>query len=181
MKTWIALLRGINVSGQKKIPMAELREILSDAGLEGLHTYIQSGNILFRSDREADALAVLISDRIRDRFGFEVPVELRHLAQWEEIFATNPFLNDGRDEAITALCTAFLSEEPKQEGIDRLASRDYADQEYRLRGREVYLFLPKGAGRADLSNNYLEKKLKVRATSRNWKTVTKLLEMARAL
>ncbi|MGL1885463.1 MAG: DUF1697 domain-containing protein [Reichenbachiella sp.] len=175
MIKYIALLRGINVSGQKKIKMAELKEALTTQGLGDVQTYIQSGNIVFESAlTEADA-AVLIQKCILDEFGFEVPTLVLRQDALPPIIADNPFVS--KEEETKKLYFCFLKVEPTMEGIQTLAAADTKGDEYYLIGQMLYLCYHSGAGKTKMDNNFLEKKLKVSATSRNWNTVNKLAEM----
>ena len=178
METYIAILRGINVSGQKKIKMAELREHLAELKYEALQTYIQSGNILFQSQPvEESMFEQEITDKIKEKYGFDVPVMVRTLSDWKRIHAENPFTEVPVEE-YNRLFVAFLDQEPKPANEEVLKGMQFETEEFVMAGREVYYYCRNGAGRAKLSNNLLEKKLKVSATSRNFKTVEKLLTLA---
>ncbi len=175
MHTYIALLRGINVSGHKKIKMAELRVHLADAGLTDVSTYIQSGNILFTHEEPtASKVAEIIEKKIEEIYDFHVPVLLLKPETLEEVIANNPY--EGCD--INRLCVTFFYESPEQEGIDRLQGYSFPSEEYVLQEHLLYLHAPLGFARAKFSNNFFEQKLKIRATTRNWRTVNKLLALA---
>lgn len=175
MQTFIALLRGINVGGHKKIKMAELRALCERLGFGNVRSYIQSGNLLLDSE-EADTtmLEQRLKQGIAEEFGFDVPVLLLTRARLERTASSNPFVNE-RNEDIKALYVAFLQEEPGEEEVSALELPKGCSDEMVMSGTEVYLFYPHGAGRSKLTNNTLEKKLKVAATTRNWKTVQALL------
>ena len=178
MQPYIAMLRGINVSGQKKIKMADLRELLTKAGLKEVQTYIQSGNVIFKHKPvESQVLENTIEEAIKSHYGFDVPVFVKTPADLEKALAENPYL---KDETIdpARLCFTFLSDEPRDEHIEKLASYNYAPEEYVLDGTMLYFHSPGGFAKAKMSNNFFEQKLKVNATSRNAKTVKKLLGMA---
>lgn len=178
MTTYIALLRGINVSGQKKIKMAELREHLAELSYQHIQTYIQSGNILF--EREETSTATIeeeIQEKIEEKYGFDVPTMVKTKEDFEHVVSHHPFIRQ-RNEDPKYVHVTFLAEEPDPEHVTVLRAGEYASEEYELDGNYFYLFAPDGYGRAKLNNNFIERKLKVRATTRNWKTVNKLLEMA---
>jgi uncharacterized protein (DUF1697 family) len=180
MKTFIALLRGINVSGHKKIKMAELREQLNKAGLTNVQTYIQSGNIVFNSDQNSTSkLQALIHKTILDGFGFDVPTTLLTLDYLVQANQNNPYSKEAEEKGNQAFIT-FLSQEPEQERIELLRSIDYSPDVYHIDKTNIYLYCPNGAANSKISNNLFENKLKVSATTRNFKTVWKLIEMASA-
>lgn len=175
MKTYIALLRGINVSGQKKIKMAELREILEKEGLKSVQTYIQSGNIAFDSESDSkENLENVIYNIILKHFGFEVPTLVLGKEAIEEILKTNRFEDDGENR----LYFVLLKNPPEDELIKTFNELQFENEDFHITDKCVYLFCKKGYGNAKLNNNLIERKLKVEATTRNLKTMKKLLEMA---
>lgn len=177
MKTYIALLRGINVSGQKKIKMADLRALLEKAGLENVRTYIQSGNVVFEHrEGEAENLATKIQQAIRKKYGFEVPTLIITAEGLNYVLQNNPFLQQP-DKDVSRMYVTFLAHLPQASQQEALESIDYAPEECRIDGKYVFLHSPNGYGRAKLNNNFLEQKLKVQATTRNWKTVNILYQM----
>lgn len=175
MNKYIALLRGINVSGQKKIKMADLKSILSDSGLSSVETYIQSGNVIFESDQEPKALQEVIEKVILENYSFEVPTLVIAKDDLRKLIPQNPFLNEVDDTKKLYVC--FLLEEPTAERIQILADLDLKGDEYVLQNRVLYTCYHNGAGKSKVSNNFLEAKLKVKATMRNWRTVNILAEL----
>ena len=176
MIRYIALLRGINVSGQKKILMADLRKLLSN--FQNVETYIQSGNIIFESENEnSDEIAKEISTYIYKEYGFEVPVIVKTNKEWEHAFNNNPFLKDGTIET-KQLYITFLSEIPSDENVEIMNQMDYSPDIFIIQKNLIYSRYPNGAGRSKMTINVFEKKLQVSATSRNWNTVTKLLALS---
>jgi len=175
--TLIALLRGVNVGGKVKVPMAELRSLLSGLGLEQVATYIQSGNVVFHTGSGAKQVAGRIERAIAEAFGVDVTVLIRTPAQLRTIAEHNPFLADERNPA--KLHVVFLRDRPAAGASSRLDPERSPPDRFHLRGRELYLHLPSGAARSKLTNDYLERRLGVRATARNWKTVVKLIELTR--
>ena len=177
MYRYIALLRGINVSGKNKIKMAELRQQLSAFKLDNLQTYIQSGNLVFSSpETDSKTLASQIKQNIFDTYGFEVPTHVWRKEEWEEIFSQNPFLPTKAEE-IAKLHVTLLAEPPSEELTQILSQVHFPPDEFIIKGKAIYLYCPNGYGRTKLTNTFWERKLKVSATTRNWKTVTKLKEM----
>jgi uncharacterized protein (DUF1697 family) len=176
MQTFVALLRGINVGGKAMISMQELRSSLGALGLEDVVTYVQSGNVVFRtSSGDARDLAARIEERVASDFGFGVAVLLRTPSELEAIAAENPFLSGKADPS--QLHVMFLEREPRADATAQLDPARSPPDEFALRGREIYLRLPNGAGRSKLTLDYFEKRLGVRATARNWKTLMKLVEL----
>jgi uncharacterized protein (DUF1697 family) len=177
MNKYIAILRGINVSGQKKIKMADLKSHLSELNFKNIQTYIQSGNIIF--EYESDDIIFLedaIKSKINEKYGFEVPTIVITQNEIEYVLANNPFINEqGKDPE--RIYVTFLSDFPSITNIEKLENFNYSPEEYILDGKIIYFFSPHGYGKAKMNNNFFENKLKVEATTRNWKTVNKLFEM----
>ncbi|TNJ43861.1 DUF1697 domain-containing protein [Tamlana fucoidanivorans] len=175
MKTYIALLRGINVSGQKKVPMAELRQLLSDSGLFNVSTYIQSGNVVFQSvETNIKQLEAQIHDTIQSHFGFDVPILIQQLEALQYIFDACPFSPNKKQNSYFML----LYDAPKEELVADLYKVSYPNEEFVVTEHCVYFYSALGYGRAKCSNNFFEKKLKVTATARNYKTMVKLLSLS---
>lgn len=178
MPEFIALLRGINVSGQKKIKMAHLKSLFEETGFKNVSTYIQSGNVFFTSaEKISNKIENKITLAIKKKYGFEVPVIVVTSDYIEKILKNNPFIKKKTD--IERLYVTFLSEKPSEENINKLGAVNYSPEEYFIDQKIIYLHYPNGFGKARLSNNLFENKLKVTATSRNWKTVNKLFEMTK--
>ena len=180
MKTYIAMLRGINVSGRKKIKMADLRAHLAELDWQDVSTYIQSGNIVFRAESATKSLlAKAIANKIREKYEFDVPVLVKTQADLERVVNENPFPEaDGYDSKY--LHVTFLAKAPTDAAVETVKAVSHEPEQFIWRGTHLYLYAPKGYGRAKLNNNFLERKLGVQATTRNWKTVNKLLGMAQA-
>lgn len=176
MTTWIALLRGINVSGQRKVPMARLRSMHEGLSHTDVVTYIQSGNVVFDADSDATTLTTAIEDAIAAAFGFTVPVVVRAADELRDAAAGNPFPDARAD--LQRVATAFLDSVPPADRVEGFDPDALAPDVCALDGREVHLFCPSGFGRTKLTNTYLERQLGVAATTRNWRTVTKLVELS---
>ena len=177
MQTYIALLRGINVSGQKKIKMADLRAQMEAIGFHNVRTYIQSGNILFElEETDYRELEQRIHQKIIEEYGFTVPVMVKTPAEFQAVVDHNPFPEDkGFD--LKRLYVTFLDEEPDPERVATVREVDYSPEQFEIIGKDLYFYSPSGYGRAKMNNNFFEKKLKVAATTRNWRTVNVLLSM----
>ncbi|MFI5236642.1 MAG: DUF1697 domain-containing protein [Ignavibacteriales bacterium] len=178
MKKFIALLRGINVSGQKIIKMSELKLLFEEMGFQDVQTYIQSGNVIFSSNEKSnEKLAAKISSGIKNKFGFDVQIIVIDQKEIEYVLKNNPFIKKKKE--FERLYVTFLSDTPSKEYAQKLKSLDYSPEEYVINEKLVFLFLPNGAGKSKLSNNLFENKLKVFGTTRNWKTVKALSELAK--
>jgi len=178
MRTYVALLRGINVSGQKKIIMADLRTMLEELDFKEVETYIQSGNIVFNSsEKDAPILEQMIHKAILKTFGFDVPVLVKTYDELKEIFQKNPF-KEPSDIENKRVYFAILKETPSLDLIVEFKKEIYAHEKFSVTENCVYLNCLKGAGNAKLNNNLIERKLKVSATSRNYNTMVKLLKMS---
>ncbi|MGW7056236.1 DUF1697 domain-containing protein [Streptomyces sp. NPDC054887] len=180
--TYAALLRGINVSGHKKVPMAELREVLTGLGHRDVRTYLQSGNAVFTTDADApeDELAAALEQAVQARFGFSVDCLVRSGAYLAAVADACPFPAaelEGRQLHVTYFSRPVTP--------DRFASVDPATfhpEEFRLGDRALYLYAPNGLGRSKLAEALAKPALLkgVTGTTRNWNTVVKLVEMTGA-
>jgi uncharacterized protein (DUF1697 family) len=175
-KTYVALLRGINLGAKKRVSMTDLRALFTSLGAEDVTTYVQSGNVVFKSGEGSAKLAAGIERRIRRDLGLTVTVLLRTKPQLAKVVTGNPFAKRVKDP--TKLHVTFLAETPNRSRVRRLDREHGEPDEFRVVGREVYLHCPNGYGRSKLTNAYFEKELGVAATTRNWKSVTKLAELA---
>ena len=180
MAIYIALLRGINVSGHRLINMNDLKQMFDGLGLGPVQTYIQSGNVLFRSEDAAERLSRRIKQGIEAVFGFDLPVLVRTAAEMAQIVSDCPFRVAELPEG-ESLYVTLLADTPAQEGLDRLSAFPCGLDEFRLRGRDVYIRYRQSAHKSKLTNNLFEQKLRVPATTRNWQTITRLAEMAKAM
>lgn len=174
---FIALLRGINVGGQKRVGMADLVELCRSLGFGNVRTYLQSGNVLFESPDEKTAwLSATVSEKISEKFGFPVKVIMRSSGELRRIITDNPLAKEGMN--VDKLHVTFLSDVPSGDIRERMMKGEDGPDRYMIVGREAYLSCPDGYGRTKFSTTFFEKKLGVAATTRNWKTVNTLAEMA---
>ena len=177
MNTFICLLRGINVSGQKKIKMAELKTYFGEIGLDKIITYIQSGNVIFNSKiSDPKKIEKLIFDKIKVQYDFEVETIVKTPTEIKSILDNNPFVKQNKD--VNKNYITFLFNEPAKERLLILKEKDYSPEEYFIDKDVLYFYSPNGYGKAKLNNNFIESKLRVIATTRNWQTVNKLLELS---
>jgi uncharacterized protein (DUF1697 family) len=177
MIKYIAILRGINVSGHRIIRMEALRVSLAALGFKNIQTYIQSGNVVFETNEPASGLAAKIEKRILGDFGFEVTVLTKTAKELADIVRRNPFVKDKAIDLSKSHVT-FLSNDPPKNAAELLQPLVTGKEQFRITGRAVYLYCPNGSGNSKLSNPAIEKKLACSATMRNWNTTKTLLEMA---
>jgi len=181
MTVVISMLRAVNVGGHNKIKMDALRALYETLKLRDAQTYVQSGNVIFRSEeRDISRLTKRIEDGMQRKFGFRPDVILRTAAEMREVVARNPFAKRRGIEPGKLLVT-FLASDPGEEAREKVRQMKCDPEELRIEGRELYIYFPKGQGRSKLSGAALEKALKTPATGRNWNSVTKMLEMAEKL
>jgi uncharacterized protein (DUF1697 family) len=174
------LLRGVNVGGKNRLPMADLAAMFTEAGCKEVRTYIQSGNVVFSSSPEtAKGVPGLISQSITERFGFQVPVVLRTSDEVRRVAADNPFLRAGAK--VDTLHVVFLAGKPERRRVDALDAKRSPSDSFVVRGREIFLCLPNGVAGSKLSNSYFDSTLATTSTVRNWRTVGKLIEMTQTI
>lgn len=177
MKTHLALLRGINVSGHNMIKMDALKQALENIGFKNVQTYIQSGNVFVDSEEESpSAVGFQIKQEIFRTFGHEVPVVVVGKKDLETCFIRNPYLGE-KEVDTKKLYVAFLSAAMRSESINDLKISQFKPDEAAVDESRIYIKYSVGAGKTRLDQKYIEKKLNVTATIRNWNTVTKLLEL----
>ncbi len=173
----IILLRGINVGAKRKILMAALKQLFLDLGFQAPKTYIQSGNVIFNDPqfKTDEQLFKIIKEGIKDRFGYDdIPIILRTAEDLQKIVVNNPFIDRGTPQE--KLHLTFLSEPVQDHEV--LKGDVYAPDIFELAKQEVYIYCENKYHQSKLSNAFFEKKFKCSATTRNWKTVLKLLELS---
>ena len=172
---YAALLRGINVGGNKKIPMAALRELMQGLGYADVVTHLQSGNAVFSSAKQPRTLERAIADGISTEFAMDVKVVIRTAAQLTGVAGRCP-LPDGPENP-SRFFVAFLSAAPDPAAVSEMESMSFDPDRIWISGAEAFLWCPDGAGDTKLTNSFVEKRLGVTATMRNWNTVTKLVAL----
>ena len=176
---YISLLRGINVSGQKKIKMDDLRSLYEAQGFHNVTSYIQSGNLVFDAKTASTkTLKQKIEKAIETYYGFSVPVDIRMPADYRKIINSCPFEESKLEENGNKILVSFLSGTVSKDKLGALEKVTSASERLTLNNDILYLYCPNGYGRSKLSNNFVETKLGLTATTRNWKTVCQLLEMS---
>ncbi|MBT3208033.1 MAG: DUF1697 domain-containing protein [Bacteroidetes bacterium] len=175
---YISILRGINVGGRRKILMADLRALYKDLGFSNVATYIQSGNVVFSTNQKQEGLADKISNQIFERFGFNLPVIIRTNEELEKAIDNNPYLKL-ENVKIENLCLTFLSDVPQANLLEKLKEISYPPDQFQVIENNIFIYFSGKYSDTKLTNKFFEDKLKISATSRNWKTVNRLLELAK--
>ncbi len=177
MTTHLALLRGINVSGHNMIKMEALKTTLEAIGFQNVQTYIQSGNVFVDTEEENPAaVGFKIKQEIFKVFGYEVPVVVIGIADLKACFTNNPFLKETAVDS-KKLYVAFVSTTLSSESINGLKISQFKPDEASIDTSRIYIKYAVGAGKTRFDQKYIEKKLNVTATIRNWNTVTQLLKI----
>ncbi|KFF04514.1 DUF1697 domain-containing protein [Flavobacterium reichenbachii] len=176
MTTHLALLRGINVSGHNMMKMEALKTMLENIGFQNVRTYLQSGNVFVDSEENASKVGFKIKQEIFKVFGHDVPVVVITKEDLELCFANNPFLKE-KDIDTKKLYVAFISIALKKENINDLKISQFKPDEASIDENKIFIKYAVGAGKTRFDQKYIEKKLNVTATIRNWNTVTNLLNM----
>jgi uncharacterized protein (DUF1697 family) len=173
MPTHVALLRGVNL-GKRQVSMAELRKLLEGLGYVDISTYVQSGNVVLSTKKAESRVVADLETHLAKELGFVVPVIVRSRAELADVVKQNPFPMAAADP--TKLHVTFLGESPDPALLRQLDAADFKPERFATRKREVYLSLPNGLGRSKLAVA-VEKALRGSGTTRNWRTVTTLLDM----
>lgn len=173
MKTYVALLRGINVGGHNKVSMAELRELLSKVGLNKVQTYIQSGNVIFESFENESYLENKIKDSIKECFGYDISILVKSKEQLNEIFNSCPFENDIKEKSYFIV----LNKIPKPHLIKEAEKISFEEEELIIKNDCLYFYSALGYGQTKFNMNTFERKLQVKGTARNYNTMLKLLSL----
>jgi uncharacterized protein (DUF1697 family) len=175
-RSQILFLRGINLGSHKRVAMPELRALLTEAGFEEVRTYVASGNVVLSSDLAPDRLAARAEELIAERFGFDVDVIVRTADELTEVVRLNPLAavadNPKRYQV------SFCDGEPDTAAVERIVAAAAPTEKLVAIGRELYAWHPDGVGRSKMGTKLAGSGLGVRATARNWTTVTALLEIA---
>jgi uncharacterized protein (DUF1697 family) len=171
--TYAALLRAVNLGARNRVAMADLRALVEELGGKDVRSYVQSGNVVFRHPGGAARIVTALEQAIAREFDLEITVVVRSAAQLARVVQANPFDPAG-------LYVSFLASAPRRAAVRELVKADHGPDRIAVKGKEVYLCLPGGYGQSRLNNAFLERKLGVRATLRNWRTVTAVAELAGA-
>ena len=176
MKQYVGIIRGINVGGHNKVNMKQLREAMETTSYRDVRTYIQSGNVVFRSAaRSVQSVEESLARLLLKSFGVKVPVLVRDEKEWERTVLRNPFVGATDDQ--TKLLVTFLATKPTSAEVKALTAVTFPHDEFVIDGKDIFLFCKNGYGRCDIPNTFFEKKLNVTGTTRNWRTVLELQKM----
>jgi uncharacterized protein (DUF1697 family) len=175
-KKYIILLRGVMPTGKNKVPMAALRDELAKAGFGNVRTYIQSGNVLLDSELPIKEVEVRVHDVIKKKIGADLAVVARTASQLKKVLRDNPF-RDGYD--ISRVFFVLFKEKPASQEAKALASGDFGPEKLVITAQAAYMYIPGPYGKGTLSAAFLEKKLHVPATMRNFNTLDKLIDMCK--
>ncbi len=178
MHNYIALLRGINVGGHKKVSMADLRQLLGRLGFDEPQSLLQSGNLVFRCDaRPAAQLEQLLEKEVQKRLGLQSDFFVRTPGEWKSVIADNPFRKEAESDP-SHLLVMFLRDTPEKKSEEALRASITGPETFAVKGRHAYLVYPAGMGNSRFTGAIIEKRLGTRGTARNWNTVTKLGALA---
>jgi uncharacterized protein (DUF1697 family) len=172
---YAVLLRAVNVGGHNKVPMPWLRDAATDAGFTDVATYVQSGNLVLSSTSGAAAVGKSVAGLIQQEHGLDIEVIVRSRSDLAAVIKANPFPDAVADPKL--LHVSFLAGKPSAATIKKLDPEEFAPERFAVKGSELYLWYPNGSGRSKMAAAPWEKRLGVRGTARNWRTVTTLLEM----
>ena len=176
MATHVALLRGINLGSHNRIPMPRLREVLASAGFDDPVTHLQSGNVVVRSGDSAAAVAAAIERAIESEWGFDVPVIVRSRAQLAKVVDADPFAGVADDPS--RYVVMFMARKPATSALASIDASKYEPERFELIGKELYAWLPAGQHDSKLMKAFAKADTGLVGTVRNWRTVTKLLDLA---
>lgn len=178
MKTYISILRGINVGGHKLIKMLDLKQLYIELGFKKIETYIQSGNVVFQGIQlPKKELELTIKRAIKEKFGFEVPVLVIEFETLSEIVKNNSFKEELSKDP-NCMHVTFLSEKPELKLLSSILELKFNEDEIQSFNEVIYIYCPNGYGKTKFTNTFFESKLKVDATTRNWKTTNELVLIA---
>lgn len=179
---YISLLRGINVAGKNVVKMADLKELYLRVGFGEVKTYIQSGNVIFYSEkRDIQEVERIIESAIFLDYNFDVPVQVIPVLKMKKVEAQNPFITIGLDD-VKKLHVTFLEKVPDEESVkalQELVDEEESEDKFMIVDDVVYIHCPGSYAKTKLSNQFFEKQLNMKATTRNWKSVCKMVDLSR--
>jgi uncharacterized protein (DUF1697 family) len=179
MKTLVSFLRGINMTGHNSVKMKDLSELYKDLGFSNILTYIQSGNVIFSaSEKNTDEeISEIIKIGIRERFGYNIAVMIRTVVEMKNLISANTFTGEPEFD-ITKSAVILINKVPDTEKVKALTLIDTAPDRFKISGREIFIYCPDGFGKTKLYANFFDKRLGVEGTTRNWKTINTMLDLA---
>ena len=167
------------MTGHNSIKMADLSKLYEKIGFFDNKTYIQSGNVIFKSDTEVDReeIADRITSEILKKFGYDIPVMIRDIAKLRQLTVSNPYI-EIKDFDPSKLAVIFLLNPPTEIAVEKMKNISYPPDQYYISDKEIFVYCPNGFGKTKLYTNFFENKMGVTGTARNWKTITRILEIA---
>ena len=167
------------MTGHNSMKMAALSDLYTKIGFRENKTYIQSGNVIFKAEEQADkkAIGAKIEQEILKTFGYDIPVIIRDIDEIKQLASSNPYILMPDFEP-SKMAVIFLLNPATKAGIDKMKDISYPPDQYSISDREIFVYCPNGFGRTKLYTNFFESKMGVIGTARNWKTVSTLLTMA---
>lgn len=175
MNSYIILLRGVNVGGHRKIPMAELRKLLFSLGYENVQTYIQSGNVVLQSEKSSEQIKLQIEEEILECFGFDVVILVKLHKKLQHIFSACPFTPEEKEKSYFMM----LDNNPDAKRLEEVSKLSFKDEKFHITDDCIYFYSATGYGRTKFNSNFFERQLKVNVTARNYKTMLKILAIAK--
>lgn len=175
MPKQLVLLRGVTPSGKNRVPMAQLRQVLVDAGFTDAFTWIQSGNVVLTSDLSETDLAQRVHNLIKEHIGADLKIIVKTPAQIAQILRDNPY---GEEADISRVFFTLFNQTPSAEQVKLLQQTDFGSDKFIYTPQAIYLFIQGSAAETKLNNNFIERKLKIDATTRNFNTLSKLVELS---
>lgn len=176
MKTYIVLLRGVTPSGKNRVPMAQLRQLLScDKDFTNVQTWIQSGNVILNTRLSAKEVAEKVNKIIKENIGADLKIIVKTPQEIQRVLNENPF---GEEYDISRVFFTLSNDIPDQDLVIKLQEQDFGNDKFVITPKAIYLFIPGSAAETKLNNNFLERKLKIDATTRNFNTLSKLIALS---
>lgn len=175
MTKYIILLRGVTPTGKNRVPMAQLRQALSDNGFKNVQTWIQSGNVILDSELSAKEVAVKVNNIIKENIGADLEIIVKTPVEIKTVLDENPF---GEEYDISRVFFMQFNAIPDQKLVDALQAVDFGEDKFIFTPHAIYLFIPGSAAKTKLNNSFIERKLKIDATTRNFNTLSKMIELS---
>ncbi|HBC38113.1 hypothetical protein SDC9_79836 [bioreactor metagenome] len=175
MTKYIVLLRGVTPTGKNRVPMAQLRQLLAESGFQNVQTWIQSGNVILYSELSVEEVVKRVNKIIKESIGADLKIIVKTPAEIETVIAENPF---GKRYDISRVFFTLFNDTPDINLVTALQAQDFGPDEFIFTPHAIYLFIPGSAAKTKLNNNFLERKLKIDTTTRNFNTLSKLIALS---
>ncbi len=177
MQQFISFLRGVNMTGHNSIKMDELALLYKSLAFRDVQTFIQSGNVIFKSDGSEEDVREKIEKGISSRFGYDIAAMIRTVDELGMLFLSNPYLNED-DFNPAKMAVVFLHEKVTDIQASKVSTLSYPPDKFQLGEREIFIYCPNGFGKTRLYTNFFENKMGVSGTARNWKTISSIYDIA---